>query len=46
MPFLKGDCSQIRKEYIGIGVVVSSIVAAAFVMGLKVGFTIALNPPA
>jgi hypothetical protein len=43
MPFLEGSTDAIRKEYIGIGVVVTAIVAASFVMGLRIGFNMGLK---
>ena len=43
MPFLDGPSEQIRKEYVGIGVVVTAVVAASFVMGLRVGFQLGLQ---
>lgn len=43
MPFIGDAADAVRKEYVGIGVVVTAIVAASFVMGLRVGFQMGLN---
>lgn len=43
MAILHNPPDHIRKEYIGIGVVVTAIIAASFLMGLRIGFQMGLR---